>query len=98
MSAHQGLLGGPMITTVDATYLADAVILMRFFEMRGEIRQAVSVVKKRGGRHERTIREFTLEDGSDPGRQGAAPSSAACSPASRSTTPTGGPARRSHDD
>ena len=48
---------------MDATYLADAVILMRFFEARGEIRQAVSVVKKRGGRHERTIREFGLEDG-----------------------------------
>ncbi len=63
VSAHQGLLGGPMIATVDATYLADAVILMRFFEMRGEIRQAVSIVKKRGGRHERTIREFKLEDG-----------------------------------
>ena len=63
VSAHQGLLGGPMIAAVDATYLADAVILMRFFEMRGEIRQAVSIVKKRGGRHERTIREFKLEDG-----------------------------------
>ena len=63
VSAHQGLLGGPMIATVDATYLADAVILMRFFEMRGEIRQAVSVMKKRGGRHERTIREFKLQDG-----------------------------------
>ena len=63
VSAHQGLLGGPMIATVDATYLADAVILMRFFEMRGEIRQAVSIVKKRGGRHERTIREFKLRDG-----------------------------------
>jgi circadian clock protein KaiC len=62
VSAHQGLLG-PMITTVDATYLADAVILMRFFEMRGEIRQAVSIIKKRGGRHERTIREFKLQDG-----------------------------------
>jgi circadian clock protein KaiC len=63
VSAHQGLLGGPMIATVDATYLADAVILMRFFEMRGEIRQAVSIIKKRGGRHERTIREFKLQDG-----------------------------------
>jgi len=63
VSAHQGLLGGPMIATVDATYLADAVILMRFFETRGEIRQAVSIVKKRGGRHERSIREFKLEDG-----------------------------------
>jgi len=62
VSAHQGLLG-PMVATVDASYLADAVILMRFFEMRGELRQAVSVVKKRGGRHERTIREFKLHDG-----------------------------------
>ena len=52
-----------MIATVDATYLADAVILMRFFEMRGQIRQAVSIIKKRGGRHERTIREFKLQDG-----------------------------------
>jgi circadian clock protein KaiC len=48
---------------VDATYLADAVVLMRFFEARGEIRQALSVVKKRGGSHERTIREFGLENG-----------------------------------
>jgi circadian clock protein KaiC len=63
VSAHLGLLGGPMVATVDATYLADAVILMRFFEMRGEIRQAVSIIKKRGGRHERTIREFKLQDG-----------------------------------
>jgi circadian clock protein KaiC len=63
VSAHQGMLGGPMIATVDATYLADAVILMRFFEMRGEIRQAVSIIKKRGGRHERTIREFKLQEG-----------------------------------
>jgi circadian clock protein KaiC len=63
VSAHQGLLGGPMIATVDATYLADAVVLMRFFEMRGEIRQAVSIIKKRGGRHERSIREFKLQDG-----------------------------------
>jgi circadian clock protein KaiC len=63
VSAHQGMLGGPMIATVDATYLADAVILMRFFENRGEIRQAVSIIKKRGGRHERTIREFKLHDG-----------------------------------
>ena len=50
-----------MITPVDASYLADAVILMRYFEARGEVRQAISVVKKRGGAHERTIREFRLE-------------------------------------
>jgi circadian clock protein KaiC len=62
VSTHQGLIG-QMTATVDATYLADAVVLLRFFEARGEIRQALSVVKKRGGSHERTIREFALEDG-----------------------------------
>ena len=64
VSAHQGLVGAQMIATVDATYLADAVVLMRFFEAKGRIRQAVSVVKKRGGDHERTIREFGFERGS----------------------------------
>jgi len=63
IGAHQGLIGGPMITPVDASYLADAVILLRYFESRGEVRQAISVVKKRGGVHERTIREFRLEPG-----------------------------------
>jgi circadian clock protein KaiC len=62
VSAHQGLLG-PMTPAVDATYLADAVVLTRFFETRGELRQALSVVKKRGGRHERTIREFGMGHG-----------------------------------
>jgi circadian clock protein KaiC len=52
-----------MVTPVDASYLADAVILLRYFEARGEVRQAISVVKKRGGDHERTIREFTLSGG-----------------------------------
>ncbi len=63
IGAHHGLIGGPMITPVDASYLADAVILMRYFEARGEVRQAISVVKKRGGAHERSIREFRLENG-----------------------------------
>ena len=48
---------------MDATYLADAVVLLRYFEARGEVRQAISVMKKRGGRHERTIREFRLSEG-----------------------------------
>lgn len=60
IGAHQGLIGGQMISPVDASYLADAVILMRYFETKGEVRQAISVVKKRGGAHERTIREFRL--------------------------------------
>jgi circadian clock protein KaiC len=63
IGAHQGLIGSQMNTPVDASYLADAVILMRYFEIRGEVRQAISVVKKRGGAHERTIREIRLEPG-----------------------------------
>jgi circadian clock protein KaiC len=44
------------------TYLADTVVLMRFFESGGEVRQAISVLKKRSGNHERTIREFKVSD------------------------------------
>lgn len=63
IAAQQGLIGMQMHSPVDATYLADAVILLRYFEARGEVRQAISVVKKRGGAHERTIREFRLSKG-----------------------------------
>ncbi|HEY6820510.1 MAG TPA: ATPase domain-containing protein [Burkholderiales bacterium] len=63
INAQQGLIGH-MSSSVDASYLADAVVLMRYFEAEGEVRQAISVVKKRGGVHERTIREFRLEPGS----------------------------------
>jgi circadian clock protein KaiC len=61
ISAHHGLIGSQMVSPVDASYLADAVILMRYFEALGEVRQAISVVKKRGGAHERTIREFCMD-------------------------------------
>jgi len=61
ISAHQGLIGTQMQAVVDASYLADSVILLRYFELKGEVRQALSVVKKRGGPHERTIREFRLD-------------------------------------
>ena len=61
IGAHHGLIGAQMQSPVDASYLADTVILMRYFETRGEVRQAISVVKQRGGPHERTIREFTLD-------------------------------------
>lgn len=63
VSAHQGLIGSQMQASVDASYLADTVILMRYFEARGEIRQAISVLKKRGGVHERSIREFRMKEG-----------------------------------
>jgi circadian clock protein KaiC len=56
-------VGSAMITPVDASYLADAVILLRYFEVRGELRQVISVVKKRGSEHERTIREFRMTRG-----------------------------------
>ena len=58
---HQGLIGSQMQTPVDASYLADTIILLRYFEDQGRVRQAISVVKKRGGQHERTLREFTLD-------------------------------------
>jgi circadian clock protein KaiC len=61
--AQHGLLGTGMHSPVDASYLADAVVLLRYFEAAGRLRRAVSVVKKRGGRHEDTLREFRMEPG-----------------------------------
>jgi circadian clock protein KaiC len=63
IGAHHGIIGSQMQAPVDASYLADAVILLRYFEAKGEVRQAISVVKKRGGVHERTIREFGMNHG-----------------------------------
>jgi circadian clock protein KaiC len=54
---------GSMSSPVDVSYLADAILLLRHFEAGGELRQAVSVVKKRSGHHERSIRELRLEPG-----------------------------------
>jgi circadian clock protein KaiC len=58
--AQQGMVGN-MQSVVDLTYLADTVILHRFFETRGEVKQAISVIKKRSSNHERTIREFRVD-------------------------------------
>jgi circadian clock protein KaiC len=63
IGAHSGLIGSSMRAPIDASYLADAVILLRYFELPGEVCQAISVVKKRGGHHERTIRELRLGPG-----------------------------------
>ncbi|MBP1853082.1 ATPase domain-containing protein [Rhizobium halophytocola] len=57
--AQHGLVGD-MKSPVDVTYLADTVILLRYFEAMGKVRRAVSVIKKRTGRHEDTIREFKI--------------------------------------
>jgi circadian clock protein KaiC len=60
VGAHQGIIGPMMTTPVEASYLADTVFLLRYYEYAGEVRQALSVVKKRGGRHERSVREMRL--------------------------------------
>ncbi len=61
--AQHGLMGTGMHAPIDVSFLADTVILLRYFEAMGEIRQALSVVKKRRGSHERTIREMRLGSG-----------------------------------
>lgn len=58
--AQHGFVGAKMDTPVDVSYLADSVLLFRYYEVRGEVKQAVSVVKKRTGGHERTIRELSF--------------------------------------
>jgi len=60
--AQQGVMG-PMQAEIDVSYLADAIILLRYFEAAGEIRKAISIFKKRSGPHEATIREFRLIPG-----------------------------------
>ena len=59
--AQQGLVG-PMQTHIDVSYLSDTVVLLRYFEAEGAIRQVISVLKQRIGRHERTLRELSLHD------------------------------------
>lgn len=58
--AQQGMVG-EMRQPVDVTYLADSVIMLRYFEAMGRVRRAVSVMKKRTGSHEDTIREFRID-------------------------------------
>ncbi|HEX5345419.1 MAG TPA: ATPase domain-containing protein [Duganella sp.] len=62
VGVQQGMLGAGG-STVDASYLADNVILLRYFEANGEVRQAISVFKKRGSAHERTLRRFEITPG-----------------------------------
>jgi circadian clock protein KaiC len=57
--AQHGLVGD-MKVPVDVTYLADTVMLLRYFEARGRVRRAISIVKKRTGAHEDTIREYRI--------------------------------------
>ena len=58
--AQHGFLGSAMASPVDVSYLADTVLMLRYFEAQGAINRAISVVKKRTGFHENTIREFKI--------------------------------------
>jgi circadian clock protein KaiC len=58
--AQHGLLGSQMQSVIDVSYLADCVMLLRYFEAQGQIRKAISIVKKRSGVHETSIRDFTM--------------------------------------
>jgi circadian clock protein KaiC len=60
MTVAQHGLVGDMQAPVDITYLADTVILLRYFEALGKVRRAISIIKKRTGMHESTIREYRI--------------------------------------
>lgn len=62
--SQAGLVSSNMVTPVDLSYLADNVMLFRYFEAGGRVRKAISVVKRRSGGHEDTIRELRMGDGS----------------------------------
>ena len=58
--AQSGTIGLPLQSSVDVSYLADNILLLRYFEDKGEVRQAISTIKKRSGNHEHTIRQLKL--------------------------------------
>ena len=60
--AQHGLVG-QMQSPVDLTYLSDSVLLLRFFEAQGELKRAMSVIKKRTGGHQPSIREYRIDKG-----------------------------------
>ena len=59
--AQSGMIGANMTSPVDASYLADSVLLLRYFELAGTVRKAISVLKKRTGGHEGSIRELWFD-------------------------------------
>jgi circadian clock protein KaiC len=61
--AQYGIVGSSMPVPIDLSYLADVIVLLRFFEAGGEVRKAISVMKKRTGLHETSIRELKLGPG-----------------------------------
>ena len=61
--AQHGLVGEEMTSPVDLSYLADTVVLLRFFEAFGQVRQAISILKRRTGDHEHSVRELQIGAG-----------------------------------
>jgi len=61
VTTQSGAIGGQMRAPIDASYLADSVIMLRMFEHAGRVKKAVSVLKKRSGRHEETIRQVWFD-------------------------------------
>jgi len=59
--AQHGMVGAQMQSPIDTSYLADSVVLLRYFEYAGKVKKAISVVKKRSGAHEETIRELRFD-------------------------------------
>ena len=86
MTVAQHGLVGDMKAPVDVTYLADTVILLRYFEAMGKVRRAMSIIKKRTGAHESTIREYRIEQPRPHHRRAAGRISRACCAAFRSTS------------
>jgi circadian clock protein KaiC len=60
---QHGVFGAPVDEAAEVSYLADTVVLLRYFEHSGAVHQAISVVKKRSGAHEHTIREYRVGRG-----------------------------------
>jgi circadian clock protein KaiC len=60
--AQSGLVGSHMTSTVDVSYLADTIILLRYFEVEARVRKAISALKKRSGAHENTIRCMEFDE------------------------------------
>jgi circadian clock protein KaiC len=60
---QHGLVGDGVASPVDASYLADSIVLLRFFEAEGQVRKAIAVMKKRSGEHESTVRELSIGPG-----------------------------------
>jgi circadian clock protein KaiC len=60
--AQAGVIGTNVHTPADVSYLADNILVLRYFETKGEVKQPISMIKKRSGPHEHTIRELRLAD------------------------------------